>query len=174
MRQFLKFMLASMLGTLLVGVLLIVLFIGLIAAISAGMSSAGEPRAITERSVLHVQLDRPIVDRGSKDQLDIDLGPFSSMSQLGLNQVLGALEKAKTDDRISGIFLDLGMLDVGYAALREIREKIVEFKQESGKPVIAFSDTYTPRTTWPPQRIPSTCSPRATLTTGACRASTCS
>jgi protease-4 len=143
MRQFLKFMLASMLGTLLMGLLLIVLFIGLIAAIGAGMSSAGEPRAITERSVLHVQLDRPIVDRGSKDQLDIDLGPFSSMSQLGLNQVLGALEKAKTDDRISGIFLDLGMLDVGYAALREIREKIVEFKQESGKPVIAFSDTYT-------------------------------
>ncbi|MCU0319200.1 MAG: signal peptide peptidase SppA [Flavobacteriales bacterium] len=143
MRQFLKFMLASMLGTLLMGVLLIFLFIGMIAAIGASMSSAGEPQAITERSVLHIQLDRPIVDRGSKEQVDIDFGPFSNMSQLGLNQIISALEKAKTDEQISGVFLDLSMLDVGYASLREIREKIVEFKQESGKPVIAFSDTYT-------------------------------
>lgn len=143
MRQFLKFMLASMLGTLLVGVLLIVLFIGMIAALGAAMSSGSQPEPISERSVLHIQLDRPIVDRGSKDQVDIDLGPFSSMSLLGLNQIVSALEKAKTDDRISGVFLDLSMLDVGYASLREIREKIVEFKQESGKPVIAFSDTYT-------------------------------
>ena len=143
MRQFLKFMLASMLGTLLMGVLLIFLLIGMIAAIGASMSSAGEPQAITERSVLHIQLDRPIVDRGSRDQVDIDLGPFSSLSQLGLNQILSALEKAKTDELISGVFLDLSMLDVGYASLREIREKIMEFKQESGKPVIAFSDTYT-------------------------------
>jgi protease-4 len=143
MRQFLKFMLASMLGTLLMGVLLIFLFIGMIAAIGASMSSAGEPQAITERSVLHIQLDRPIVDRGSKEQVDIDFGPFSNMSQLGLNQIISALEKAKTDEQISGVFLDLSMLDVGYASLREIREKILEFKQESGKPVIAFSDTYT-------------------------------
>jgi protease-4 len=143
MRQFLKFMLASMLGTLLMGVLLIFLLIGMIAAIGASMSSAGEPQAITERSVLHIQLDRPIVDRGSKEQVDIDFGPFSNMSQLGLNQIISALEKAKTDEQISGVFLDLSMLDVGYASLREIREKIVEFKQESGKPVIAFSDTYT-------------------------------
>jgi protease-4 len=115
----------------------------MIAAIGASMSSAGEPQAITERSVLHIQLDRPIVDRGSKEQVDIDFGPFSNMSQLGLNQIISALEKAKTDEQISGVFLDLSMLDVGYASLREIREKIVEFKQESGKPVIAFSDTYT-------------------------------
>jgi protease IV len=143
MRQFLKFMLASMLGTLLVGVVLIFLFIGMIAALGASMAMQGKPSPITERSVLHIKLDKTIVDRGSKDQFDVDLGPFSQVSQLGLNQVLASLEHAKTDEHITGILLDLSFLDVGYGTLREIREKVVEFKKDSGKPVIAFSDTYT-------------------------------
>ncbi|MBP7449198.1 MAG: signal peptide peptidase SppA [Flavobacteriales bacterium] len=143
MRQFLKFMLASMLGTLLVGVVLIFLFIGMIAALGASVAMQGKPAPISERSVLHIKLDKPVVDRGSKDQFDLDMGPFSSVSQLGLNQILASLEHAKTDDRIAGIFLDLTYVDAGYATMREIREKLVEFKKESGKPVIAFSDTYT-------------------------------
>lgn len=146
MRQFLKFMFASMLGTLLVGVVLIFLFIGMIAALGASMAMQSKPASIAESSVLHLKLDKPIVDRGSKDQFDLDLGPFSPESRTGLNQILASLEHAKTDDKINGIFLDLTMVDAGYATLREIHEKLVDFRTVSGKPVIAFSDSYTQAT----------------------------
>ncbi|MBL7982955.1 MAG: signal peptide peptidase SppA [Flavobacteriales bacterium] len=143
MRQFLKFMFASMLGTLLVGVLLIFLFIGMIAAIGAGIASSDKPTRVEKNSVLHLTLDKEIVDRSSKDQLDLDLGPFTSTSAIGLNSLLASIEHAKTDDHIKGIFLDLGMVDGGFATLREIRNKLEEFKTESGKPVVAFSEFYT-------------------------------
>jgi protease-4 len=146
MRQFLKFMFASMLGTLLVGVVLIFLFIGMIAALGASMAMQSKPSSIAESSVLHLKLDKPIVDRGSKDQFDLDLGPFSPESRTGLNQILASLEHAKTDDKINGIFLDLTMVDAGYATLREIHEKLLDFRTVSGKPVIAFSDSYTQAT----------------------------
>jgi protease IV len=143
MRQFLKFMLASMLGTLLVGGVLIFLLIGTLAAIGAGFAARSSTTTIADASVLQITLDKEIKDRGSKDQFDLDLGPFQAKSHIGLNNILNSLEHAKTDDRIKGIFLDLVMVDAGFATLKEIREKILEFKAESGKPVIAHSEFYT-------------------------------
>jgi protease-4 len=135
-------MLASMVGSfLLIGVLFL-LTIGLVAALAAGLSSEGERTTIKEGSLLHLTLDKEFVDRGSKEQLDLDFGPFAGMGKTGLNTVLASLEHAKTDDKIKGIFLDLSTVAGGYATLREIREKLIEFKTESGKPVIAYSDSY--------------------------------
>jgi len=143
MRQFFKFMFASMLGTLLVGIVLIFIFIGsLVAMIGSSVSSDGKEVTIKDGSVLHLKLDEEIVDRGPKDRLDIDLGPFSAESKTGLNTVLAALEHAKTDDHIEGVFLDIGSIPTGFATLTEIRNKLNEFREESGKPVIAYSDQY--------------------------------
>ncbi|MBK7944466.1 MAG: hypothetical protein IPJ85_03765 [Flavobacteriales bacterium] len=46
MRQFFKFMFASMLGTLVIGVVLLVLFFGMLGAIGAGLGSKGKPTKI--------------------------------------------------------------------------------------------------------------------------------
>lgn len=143
MRQFLKFMFASMLGTLLIGVVLIFLFVGALVAIGSSFSTASKPTTVDDGSILHLQLDQQIVDRGNKDELMLDFGPFKGAMPLGLNQVLSSLENAKTDDHIKGVFLDLTGLQTGSATVKEIRDKLVRFKKESGKPVIAFSDTYT-------------------------------
>ncbi|MBL7955125.1 MAG: signal peptide peptidase SppA [Flavobacteriales bacterium] len=143
MRQFLKFMFASMLGTLLIGVVLIFLFIGALVAIGSSFSTASQPTTVRDGSILHLQLDQQIVDRGNKDELMLDFGPFKGTMPVGLNQVLSTLENAKTDDNIKGVFLDLTGLQTGSATVKEIRDKLVRFKKESGKPVIAFSDTYT-------------------------------
>lgn len=143
MRQFFKFMFASMLGTLLVGVLLLVLFVGMLAALGSAFSFESKPAAIKDGTVLHLTLDQEIVDRGDKDQLALDLGPFKATSKIGLNDLLADLEKAKTDDRIKGVFLDLSFLQGRTATLREIRDKLVDFRTASGKPVIAFADLYT-------------------------------
>lgn len=140
MRQFFKFVFASFVGSFLFVGLLVLLMVGLLAGLSA---SADRLTTIKEGSVLHLTLDKELVDRGPKDQLDIDLGPFQGMGKIGLNSVLASLEHAKSDDKIKGVFLDLSDVSGGYAILREIREKLLEFKAESGKPVIAYSDSYT-------------------------------
>lgn len=143
MRQFFKFMFASMLGTLLIGVVLLVLFFGMLAAAAAGLGSKGKPVKLKDGSVLQLTFDAELVDRGEDDQMTLDLGPFKPASKTGLNQVLAALDHAKTDEKIEGILLDLSMVNGGFASLREIREKLMEFKRESGKPVVAWAEFYT-------------------------------
>lgn len=149
MREFFKFMFASMLGTFLIGIVLIVLFaVAMAAAIAGGLASAGsfggsKSASIDANSVLHLRLDEEIQDRGSSDDLHLDFGPFRTMNKLGLNDILEDLDRAKTDDRIKGIFLDLTMVQGGMATLSEIRNKLVEFRKDSGKPVIAYSEFYT-------------------------------
>lgn len=146
MRQFLKFMFASMLGTLLVGLVLMMLFFGFLAALGSAFSMDRKATSVDSNSVLRIKLDRPIVDRGAKDQFDLDFGPFKGTSKLGLNDILENIEKAKYDDRIKGVFLDLGMVDAGLTTLKEVRDKLIEFKAESDKPVVAFADVYTQKT----------------------------
>jgi protease-4 len=143
MRQFFKFMFASMLGTLLVGVVLFFLFFGMLAAIGAGLSSKGKPVRIKDNSVLHLTLDDQLVDRGRKDDLRLDFGPFAQDGKTGLDQLLAALDHAKADEHIEGVFLDLSLANGGFATLREVREKLLEFKKESGKPVVAWAELYT-------------------------------
>jgi protease-4 len=146
MRQFFKFMLASMIGTLLIGVVLIILFLGSLAALGSAFSMEGKPTSVPSSSVLHITLDQQIVDRGPKDAFNFDFGLFKGVSKLGLNDILDDIEKAKHDDRIKGIFLDFGVVPAGMATMKEIRNKLAEFKAESGKPVVAFADVYTQRT----------------------------
>lgn len=142
MRQFLKFMFASMLGTLLVGVVLLFLFIGSLVAIGSTFGGAAKPTTVQQGSILHLELDQAIVDRGSKDDMLLNFGPFKGATPIGLNQVLASIENAKTDAHINGVLLDLSSLQAGFATVKEIREKLVQFRKESGKPVIAYADTY--------------------------------
>lgn len=144
MRQFLKFMLASMVGTFLIGIVLILVFMfALVGAVGTSFSMQSKPTEVKEGSILHLQLDQTIVDRGSKDDFMLDFGPFRDASTIGLNTILASLDHAKTDDKIEGVLLDLTGLQAGFATAKEIRDKLIQFKKDSGKPVIAYSDSYT-------------------------------
>jgi protease-4 len=139
MRQFFKFVFASFVGSILFVGILMFLLVGIIAAVGA---SADKKTTIKDDSVLHLTFENELVDRAQQSQLELDFGPFQGMSRTGLNTVLASLDHAKTDPKIKGIFLDLSSVSGGYAMLREIRGKLLEFKTESGKPIIAFSDSY--------------------------------
>lgn len=148
MGQFFKFMFASMLGFILGSVvlffLLIVMVMGAIGAAASSYSFEGKPASVEENSVLHMELTQQIVDRGNKEELLFDFGPFKGATELGLNDIVKDLEKAKTDDRIKGVFLDLGFsVNARMATVKEIRDKLIEFRKESGKPVIAYAELYT-------------------------------
>ncbi|MEO6849085.1 MAG: signal peptide peptidase SppA, partial [Mucilaginibacter sp.] len=62
--------------------------------------------------------------------------------QIGLNDILASIKKAKIDDNVKGIFLDESDMLSGEATTEEIRNALIDFKK-SGKFVIAYSEVYT-------------------------------
>ncbi|MGB0167355.1 MAG: S49 family peptidase, partial [Luteibaculum sp.] len=145
MKQFFKFMFASMVGTILSGVVLMLIFIaivsGMIVASMDDLQSKKEQVSVKENSVLVVDLDRAIGDRSSGDDVDFNFGPFNQASILGVDEIRESLEKAAKDDRIKGIYLQSTLPMAGYANLLEIRDLLKEFKN-SGKWILAYNEVY--------------------------------
>jgi protease-4 len=140
MKQFFKFMFASMLGTFLLFFILFLITFGIIAAIVA--STSGEETVISKGTVLHLKFNKPIVDRSSKTKFVMGYaGPDKS---LGLNEILDNLRKAKNDESVAGIYLDLSDIPASYATINEIRDGILDFKT-SGKFVWSYSEAYSQR-----------------------------
>jgi protease-4 len=117
----------------------------LLAGVGAAIGSSDEVFDLKDNSVLRLDLNRPIVENASTED-----NPFSSLTDayfaptenVGLIQVLSALERAKVDPKIKGIYLDASFPMAGYAQLSEIREAIQKF-QKSGKFVYAYANSYT-------------------------------
>ncbi len=148
MKQFFKFMFASFFGTffsmIVAGVLLIVIFI---AMLTGAMSSAGKAdqqiSKVEDNTILHITLNSPIRDRTSENPFEnFDFNTLENSSNLGLDKILESIEKAKSDDRIEGIYLDLTFLNTGMASIEEIRNALVDFKK-SKKWIISYSEVYT-------------------------------
>jgi protease IV len=138
MKQFFKFMFASMLGVMLTFLLLFLITIGIFSTIGAK-----EPKAIAENSVLHLELTNQIVERASESPLEgFDFMTFSADKPIGLNELLKNIRKAKEDENIKGIFLDLSFVQAGMASIYEIRNQLIDFS-ESGKFIVAYGNYMT-------------------------------
>ncbi len=61
---------------------------------------------------------------------------------IGLNDIVSAIRKAKSSDKIKGIYLDSRMMSASMATLAEIRQELLDFK-ESGKFIVSYADIYT-------------------------------
>ena len=141
MWQFVKYSLATVFGLF----LFVIVSLLLLAGVGAAIGSSDEVYDLKDHSVLKLDLNRPIVENASTDD-----NPFSALTDmyfsppenLGLIQVLSALERARVDPKIKGIYLDASFPIAGYAQLSEIREAIQKF-QKSGKFVYAYANSYT-------------------------------
>ena len=133
MRQFLKYVLATITGIFLLGVLGFILLLG--AIVSA--ASTDDEVEVAQNSVLELKLDQPIAERESSEGLGSLMGGGSSSS--GLDQIKQAIRRAKKDDNIKGIFLNVELVQAGMATLEEIRNELLDFKK-SGKFVVAYND----------------------------------
>jgi len=138
MKQFFKFMFATIAG--LIGfIILIISFFIFIAAISSGEKITN----IKDNSVLHIKLNNEIKDRTSENPFEnFDFNTFENSNNLGLDKILASIEKAKNDDRIEGIYLDLTFVNTGMASVEEIRNALLDFKK-SEKWIISYSEVYT-------------------------------
>ncbi|HNS47399.1 MAG TPA: S49 family peptidase, partial [Bacteroidales bacterium] len=139
MKDFLKFMLASMVGYLLISIILFFLFMVLLFSVA----SLGEKETVVvpSNAVLQMTLDKKIMDRGSKNPSLTSFTSFSMEKTPGLDDLLACLKKAREDDRIKGIYLDLTNLNAGAAILDELRTGLTDFR-ESGKFIYSYADSY--------------------------------
>ncbi|MDR1527913.1 MAG: signal peptide peptidase SppA [Dysgonamonadaceae bacterium] len=141
MKSFFKMMLASTLGVIIAGVILtfisFILFIGTMA--SLGSSTAYN---LQRNSILEIRLDGVIDDRKSEDPFAFLFSSYPP--SCGLNDILAAIEKAKANDKIKGIYLFAGPMTSGYATAEPIRKALLDFK-ESGKFIVAYGENFTHR-----------------------------
>jgi protease-4 len=140
MKDFLKFMFASMLGFIIVMVVLFFIFVGLIASLASFADKKAV--AIEPNTLLQIKLDKPVFDRAPKDPFSF-LSPegFDMEQNPGLDEILKNIEKAKSDPNIKGIYLDLGLVSQGLPMIREIRMALLDFKT-SMKFIIAYGEVY--------------------------------
>ncbi len=145
MKQFLKQVLAAVIGSV-IGMLL-TFFIGIILIVviaAAAFSSASKEKTVHVKanSVLHLNLTQPVTERTTNNPLkDFNFSSFTSNKQLGLNDILSAIENAKSDPDIKGIYMDMGSVPAGMATVEEIRNALIDFRK-SGKFILSYSENY--------------------------------
>jgi len=141
MWQFFKYTLATLMGLFLFLIISILMIVGIGAAMSGGDSEF----EVKENSILKLDLNRPIVENASTEDdnpfATIPNPFFESTEKIGLIQILSALERARIDNNVKGIYLDVSFPMAGYAKLTEIRNALEKFKR-SGKFIYAYANSY--------------------------------
>jgi protease-4 len=138
MKQFLKFFLASMLGTFVTLIVLFLLFFGMI--VSMVSFSSNEEVLVEENTLLTLKLDQQIFERKPGNPFaGFSFTDMQAEESIGLDDILKNIAKAKEDPKIKGILLDLSELMAGAAQVEEIRNALADFKL-SGKFVVSYAD----------------------------------
>ncbi len=139
MSQFFKYVLATLVGLLAFSLISFIFWIGVVSV----LSSVGDSKTdIKENSVLKLNLDSPIRERGTDSPFN-GFGPFSSDGNvIGLTDLKEALANAKADPNIKGIYLQSEYPQAGWATLEEVRNALIDFKQ-SKKFVYSYAEVMT-------------------------------
>lgn len=138
MKQFLKYVLATVVGLVVAGLLM-----GFFSMLMfMGMAMGASAPKVEKNSVLVMKLDGTLSERTEENPFDMLMGGAGT-SALSLENMLKAVEQAKENENVKGIYMEAGMLSAASPAmLQELRDAIVDFK-ESGKFVLSYGDTYT-------------------------------
>lgn len=140
MKDFFKYVLATVVGVIAISIISFFLFI---IVISAVVSSSEKQVSVQNKSMLVLNLDRQILDRAPNDPFaDLDIPGFNMARTVGLDDILKSIEKASYDDRIKGIFLKSSIVNGGMATVEEIRNALLAFKDSCDKPIYAYADQY--------------------------------
>lgn len=146
--QFIKQVLASVLGTIIAFILgffiLLILIVG--AATSVMLKASHEKKEVYHvkpNSIVTLDLNYEMKERTKDDVLSsFNFSKLDVEQNLGLTDVLNNIRKAKTDDNVKGIYLDLSNVSAGIASVEAIRNELIDFKK-SGKFIIAYGEVIT-------------------------------
>ena len=136
MKSFIKHTMATVVGIFLTMTLFSIISI---ISIVAMIATVDVSTPIKEKSILRINLSGSLAERS-------DANPFASLmgeegESLSLEETMQALDKAAKNNNIIGVYLDGGTLDATPGMAQELRQALLKFK-ESGKWVIAYSDSY--------------------------------
>ena len=129
---FLRNLLATILGLLIFTFLGFFMLIGL-----AASASSDEVPTVKSNSILYFPMTGILEERALEDPF---VNAFSDAPPAqSLLDIITAIDYAKTDRRIQGIYIEPMYLAADYAGLKEIRDALIDFK-ESGKFIYAYSE----------------------------------
>ncbi len=139
MLQFLKYVLATIVGIFLFSILSFFLLIG----IGAAMSSSDTKTTVESNSVLKLDLNQVIRENAAEEDPFTELlSGGNTPGQISLPQIKEALANAKIDPNIKGIYLKAEYPMGGLATLKEVREYLLDFKK-SKKFIYSYGETMT-------------------------------
>lgn len=132
---------AALLAVVVGGVVKFLLWMGLFSVV--GSFSSGSTVVVPEEAILKIDFAESILDAPSKDPMaGFDFATLTPAKQLTLYKTLVAIEAAKEDERIKGIYINItGGGAVSGTILEEMRAALADFKQ-SGKFIVAYNDGY--------------------------------
>jgi len=135
--NFLKNILSTLVALILFTGVSVIIFLAVI-----GSLADEPPVEVKNNSVLHLKLDKPISEVEFENQLESVPFFSSAPSTIGLVQLKEAINQAKDDDKIKGIYLDAPYVAAGMSVLQELRSTLADFKK-SGKFIVAYGEFYT-------------------------------
>lgn len=139
MKQFFKMMFASTFGVLVATGILSICSIFFVMGVIA--SAEGTSEYVPEQNaVFKLALKGTLSDQAVKNPFDEIMGETDS--RISLADIKKAIQRAKTNDNIKGIYLEVDNLTGSFANFEAIQRELKDFK-ESGKFIVAYGDFYT-------------------------------
>ena len=139
MKEFFKMTLATMCGIVLLSVVAGILFMISLVGIMASDSAATE---VKENSVFVLKLNGVVDERAEEGSPFSSLLNEADMEQMGLDDLLASIKKAKDEDEVKGIYIEGGIASFDSpATAQQLRDALLDFKK-SGKWIIAYADQY--------------------------------
>lgn len=138
MKSFWKTVFATVIGICIFFAVLYLIFI--VAIIGSITKNSKKEHAIKENSVLVLNFNDKIPDYQPYD-FNVKGNFFvPEVNDIGLVDILNAIERAKEDENIKGILIETMLGGGGYGTALEIREALEDFKNTTDKFVISYSD----------------------------------
>lgn len=142
MKSFIKNIFSTIIGMLIASIVTVFIMIGMISLIVQGVSK-NAAHAVVDNSILHIKLRGSIVEKHRPLDFDFLGGRsiFTEEKTIGLYELNRAIDAAKKDSRIKGVYLEMRGFDAGWAALSALHRKLEEFKA-TGKWIYTYGDGY--------------------------------
>ena len=137
MKEFLKYVLATVTGIILVTIIMGILSVISLVGLAASSASSTQ---VEENSVFTLKLSGQLDERTDENPIAKLTGQVSE--NLGLDNIVSAIRKAKDNEDIKGIYIEAGLFSSDTpASTHTIREALLDFKK-SGKWIVAYADSY--------------------------------
>lgn len=144
MKNFLKILFSSCLGSFIALMLFFVvgifMLIGVIGAVSGSLTggASAEEFKLSKNTILKLDMSS-ISDKVEVNPFDSFLG--EETGAVSLIDVIKAINKAKENPNIEGIYINIEGIDAGTASIDAVRRALLDFKS-SGKFIVAYGDSY--------------------------------